>query len=545
MYRILVVDDEPLTKEYLKKNIPLIDSRFTVTCEAMEGTEALIILKNEKIDLIITDIKMPLMDGLELSKKVSENYPDIIIVILSGYDEFEFAKEAMRYAVKDYLLKPLVTEDLRKVLNNVAMDIEKINTKKFLHNTLLSLSEDSKKQISKNFLKAVVSESNMDISIMYPIIFKMKVSLIESEGTILLLKINEDSLLKKSISINDINLFNFILIEIATEEGAKLDGSTSFFDKDDNVAILIKIDEKDNYLKKAVGLFSLVSSSFIRKTGLSLSFGIGEPENDVLQMEISYKQAYNILYFRFLNGIVNLPTDHNIDIVTSIEKLENVNKIIRSIESGIIDNNELIFLLSLTKYVEHIENLFSDSPLRYGIYLINSLKQLLPYLPEELFEESYVLLKPLQNHEKVGLTVDFISNVFNKIIYLLAKGSLESKNPMNENDIVTKAKEYIYLHYAEPLSLALLAEKNSVSISYLSSIFHKNMGESYIKFLTRIRMEEATNLLKIAPRIKILEVSEKVGYVSAKHFSCIFKSYFNITPGDYQENYFNKKIKDQ
>jgi len=545
MYRILVVDDEPLTKEYLKKNIPLIDSRFTVTCEAMEGTEALIILKNEKIDLIITDIKMPLMDGLELSKKVSENYPDIIIVILSGYDEFEFAKEAMRYAVKDYLLKPLVTEDLRKVLNNVAMDIEKINTKKFLHNTLLSLSEDSKKQISKNFLKAVVSESNMDISIMYPIIFKMKVSLIESEGTILLLKINEDSLLKKSISINDINLFKFILIEIATEEGAKLDGSTSFFDKDDNVAILIKIDEKDNYLKKAVGLFSLVSSSFIRKTGLSLSFGIGEPENDVLQMEISYKQAYNILYFRFLNGIVNLPTDHNIDIVTSIEKLENVNKIIRSIESGIIDNNELIFLLSLTKYVEHIENLFSDSPLRYGIYLINSLKQLLPYLPEELFEESYVLLKPLQNHEKVGLTVDFISNVFNKIIYLLAKGSLESKNPMNENDIVTKAKEYIYLHYAEPLSLALLAEKNSVSISYLSSIFHKNMGESYIKFLTRIRMEEATNLLKIAPRIKILEVSEKVGYVSAKHFSCIFKSYFNITPGDYQENYFNKKIKDQ
>ena len=540
MYRILVVDDEPLTKEYLKKNIPLIDSRFTVTCEAMEGTEALTILKNEKIDLIITDIKMPLMDGLELSKKVSENYPDIIIVILSGYDEFEFAKEAMRYAVKDYLLKPLVTEDLRKVLNNVAMDIEKINTKKLLHNTLLSLSEDSKKQISRNFLKAVVSESNMDIRIMYPILFKMKVSLIESEGTILLLKINEDSLLKKSISINDINLFNFILIEIATEEGEKLDGSTAFFDKDDNVAILIKIDEKDNYLKKAVGLFSLVSSAFIRKTGLSLSFGIGEPENDVLQMEISYKQAYSMLYFRFLNGIVNLPTDHNIDIVTSIEKLENVNKIIRSIESGIIDNNELIFLLSLTKYVEHIESLFSDSPIRYGIYLINSLKQLLPYLPEELFEESYVLLKPLQNYEKVSLTVDFISNVFNKIIYLLAKGSLESKNPMNENDIVTKAKDYIYLHYAEPLSLALLAEKNSVSISYLSSIFHKSMGESYIKFLTRIRMEEATNLLKITPRIKILEVSEKVGYVSAKHFSCIFKSYLNITPGDYQENYFNK-----
>lgn len=541
MYRILVVDDEPLTKEYMKKNIPLIDSRFIVTCEAMEGTEALTILKNEKIDLIITDIKMPLMDGLELSKEVSENYPDIIIVILSGYDEFEFAKKAMRYAVKDYLLKPLIKEDLRKVLVNVAMDIEKINTKKFLHNTLLSLSQDSKKQISRNFLKAVVSESNMDIRIMYPILFKMKVSLIESEGTILLIKINEDSLLKKSISINDINLFNFILIEIATEEGEKFDSSTAFFDKDDNVAILIKIDEKDNYFKKAVGLFSLVSSTFTKKTGLSLSFGIGEPENDILQMGVSYKKAHTLLHFGFLNGIVNLPIDHNTDILTAIEKLQTINKIIRSIQSGIIDDNELLSLLSLSKYVEHIERLSSDSPLRYGIYLINSLKQILSHLPEELFRKSYVILNPLQDYTKVSLTKDFISSVFNKVIYLLVKGSLDSKNPINENDIVTKVKEYIYIHYSEPLSLALLAEKNSVSISYLSSIFHKSTGESYIKFLTRIRMEEATNILKIAPRIKILEISEKVGYVSSKHFSCIFKSYFNITPGDYQENYFNNK----
>lgn len=541
MYKILVVDDEPLTKEYLKKNIPVIDSRFIVTCEAMEGTEALTILKNEKIDLIITDIKMPLMDGLELSKEVSYNYPDIIIVILSGYDEFEFAKKAMRYSVKDYILKPLVKEDLCKTLNNVAVDIEKINTKKFLHNTILSLSEDSKKQISRNFLKAVVSESNMDIRIMYPILFKMKISLIESQGIILLLKINEDSLLKKSISINDINLFKLILTEIAVEEGEKFDGSIAFLDKDDNTSILVNIDEKDNYISKAVGLFSLVSSTFTKKTGLTLSLGIGEPENDVLQMEVSYKKAYTMLYFRFLNGIVALPTDHNTDIVTAIKKLQNIDKIIRSIQSGIIDDNELLFLLSLAKYVEHIEILSIDSPLRYGIYLINSLKHLLPYLPEELFEKSYLILKPLQDYEKVRLTKDFISSVFNKVIYSLAKGSLESKNHMNENDIVTKAKEYIYLHYSEPISLALLAEKISVSISYLSSIFHKSMGESYIKFLTRIRMEEATNLLKITPRIKILEVSEKVGYISSKHFSCIFKSYFNITPGDYQENYFNKK----
>lgn len=111
------------------------------------------------------------------------------------------------------------------------------------------------------------------------------------------------------------------------------------------------------------------------------------------------------------------------------------------------------------------------------------------------------------------------------------------------NDIVQKAKEYIYVHYREPLSLALIAEKIGVSSSYLSNIFHKSVGESYIKFLTRVRMEQAEKLLKSTPPYKVYDISERVGYISVKHFSFIFKKYFKISPGEYQEKYL-AEIKD-
>lgn len=120
MYNLMIVDDEPLTREYFKLNIHKLDERWEVVAEAMEGSEALEILDKLNIDLVITDIKMPVMDGLELCKVVSEKYPNIKLVILSGYDEFDFARQAVKYGVVDYILKPIVKEELKSMLGKVA-----------------------------------------------------------------------------------------------------------------------------------------------------------------------------------------------------------------------------------------------------------------------------------------------------------------------------------------------------------------------------------------------------------------------------------------
>jgi len=106
----------------------------------------------------------------------------------------------------------------------------------------------------------------------------------------------------------------------------------------------------------------------------------------------------------------------------------------------------------------------------------------------------------------------------------------------SENGIVSQAEHYIHTNYAQPISLALVAEKIDVSPNYLSSLFHKELGESYSKYVTRVRMEHAKRIMKENPGLRIYEIVNQVGYVSVKHFSYVFKQLFGVTPGEYQQS---------
>lgn len=537
MYKLMIVDDEPLTREFMKRNVSLLDPRWQVTQEAMEGSEALEKLKAEAVDLIITDIKMPVMDGLELTREVSNRYPDINIAILSGYEEFDFAKEAMRYGVRDYLLKPLVKDDLLKLLQAAADHIEQNRNRELALKAMESLSEESKEQVIKNFLKAVISEAYVEIKTIYPILFKLKVSLVEGEGVIMVLRINEDSLLVNSTKIGELSIFKLILSEISSEISGKLHNTRVFLDKYENTVILLDSDENTDYLKQCSELFSRISNEFTKKTGLCLSCGIGEPEDDVLQLDSSYHRAYHILEYGFLYGMnsLNSYSKINSEHPEHTAMVESINKIIRSIQSGLMDNNEMQYSLPLSKYVDCMEHFDTSALLRFGIYLVNSIRLNIPSLPPEKIDMAYSQLKSLCQPRKNALTKEDVLTIYKQVLQCIAEEPPASGDVINENDITAKAKNYIYTYYSTPLSLALLAEKISVSPSYLSSLFHKSIGESYVKFLTRVRMEEAAKLLRSKPDIKIYDVSEKVGYVSVKHFSYIFKNYFNITPSEYQE----------
>ena len=125
MNHILVVDDEPLMRTWLSKSIPKHSTCFDVPNTAQDGIEAIEYLKQAAYDVVITDIKMPGMDGLNLAKFIQENYPDTVVIIISGFNDFAYARKAIQYGVKDYLLKPLVDDDLIKLLNDISKRLQK------------------------------------------------------------------------------------------------------------------------------------------------------------------------------------------------------------------------------------------------------------------------------------------------------------------------------------------------------------------------------------------------------------------------------------
>ena len=535
MYTAIIVDDEPLTREYFKKNITSINPNWQIVAEASDGAEALDLISKKKIDLLITDIKMPVMDGLELCRKVLKNNPKQKVIILSGHEEFDFAKEAIELGVFSHTLKPIVKLELKKKLDKITQKIKTEEENKIELDRMISISKDLKKQVIEKFLKAIISDSYLEIKSLYPILFKMKENLIDSEGIIMILRADEDTIIKNNISISDIPIIKLLLKETASNivEDENRTGKV-FSDKEDNTTILLNIPDISSYTEYCKEIFNIIYNQFIKRTKIDISGSIGSLENEILQLNLSYNNAYNTILNRLIcgeNKLYVFNDDESIPDTTIY-----ISRIISSIKSGVLDNNEISYMAAISKYLEQMSNYNISEIFRFGIHLIKSLKELTNCIFDEKVEESLKYLKNLPQQESHVFTSNDVLQIFKELVIAL-KYQEETNSKQEEIDYITKAKDYIYIHYAEPISLALVAEEVCVSASYLSNIFHEKVGESYIKFLTKVRMEQAARLLKNKPELKIYRVAEKVGYISVKHFSYIFKNYFNQTPTEYQENH--------
>lgn len=151
------------------------------------------------------------------------------------------------------------------------------------------------------------------------------------------------------------------------------------------------------------------------------------------------------------------------------------------------------------------------------------------------------LLKPLNDND-IFETLKKLSDHSKMQSSLLIKKDDNDINCTAENKLIEMAKKYIYLHYREPLSLSVIADKLNVTTSYLSDLFHKSTGESYSKFITKLRMQQAIKLIKANPDEKIYEIAEKVGFVNSKHFNSVFKKFYNVTPTEFRQNFINNNF---
>lgn len=541
MYSVLVVDDEPLTREYLRANIPSFDGRWRVAGTAADGREALDALEREPVHLIITDIKMPVMDGLALCREVAKRpQPRPRIVILSGYDEFSLAKEAIRYGVNDYLLKPIVREELTETLGKIASELEREEGKRLAAEALKNASQTSRELIAKQFLQAVVSDSNVEIKALYPVVFRLKINLLEELGAVMLVLPDVETVLEKPIPPRDITVYRLLLHQIVTEIAERDGSGTVFFDRRQHTAVLVGGGSEEEIEAKCRSLYERVSETIRKHAGMTVTGALGTCETDVLQLNASYRRARDLLDLRILRGrgAFYLPRTFP-DGAEEAERKDRLERALAAVKSGLLEGSEVQWRSAVRQFAALVEPPEPIALYRYGAYLIDRLSDFLSPVPGETEERALVRLQQAGSALRSGPSepdAEAIAGHLVDIIRLFARDEAQNLEPDGGRpDIVARAKAYIMEHYAEPISLALVAERIGVSAAYLSSQFQKSGSESYIKFLTRIRMEQAAKLLRANPAEKIYDVAEKVGYVSVKHFSYVFKQHFQMTPGEYQE----------
>lgn len=533
MYRVMLVDDEKLTLEYLKISIPQQDSDWQVAVLCSDGIEALEWLTHHQVDLIITDIKMPEMTGLELSHKVKELYPNQKIIILSGYDEFKFAQKAIQYGVRDYLLKPISLGDLKKSLSEMKtlLKREKIETQAYSH--LVKMSENGKRQLASRFIKAVIHHAELETRSLYPLIHRMKISLIEGAARLLLFNLDIDLLIYNKIPVRDIPLYQYMIYQIVLEISEnQTDNIWTVLDHFDHTVVLISADTADAALEKGKNIYHIVSEVLQNQMNLSLSSSVSEPFTDIFEADKAYSQSMEILNARVFfrqNGFYSTK-DFNPEIRL---KSASLNQAVSSLWATICDHNIINQELAISSILELMPHYTQQDVLRFGLYWILEIYAKWDTKAAEHKKSCEQAIIKLAE-DNTNNTKKDVQRLFLSIAQLLSvSGDLPVKN-MDENLLITEAKNYILANYAQPLSLTLVADELGITPNYLSSLFHQEMGESYIKYLTHVRIEHAIQLMKENPRMKIYDIVEKVGYVSVKHFSYVFKQTKGMSPSEYQ-----------
>lgn len=539
MQSILIVDDEPLTREFLKLNISSIDPQWSVQGEAANGAEALEFLNKFKVDLVITDIKMPVMDGIELCREIKLKWPAQEIVILSGYDEFAFAQQAMRYHVHGYLLKPIKISAIKEILNEVSEIITKRKKETIAFNTLKNLSIDYESHLCRSYIRAIIQNSNTEIEALHPMIYKMKVDLMQSAGIILILKLDIESVILQKLPPNDLPVFFYILYQITSEIVDDKSYGFAVLDSDENTVVYITGDGEDDIENKCELLFASVSDFIKEHTGLSVTGFIGTSKTEILEMYSSYKDAAQLIPLSLIKNGKKIFKRNDLD-DNSKEQINALEKFADSVVNSLVDGSDDGVHITLNSYINEMKALTPESVLKYSLYLTNKIKLYNNKIDEERLRHFLVSAEKFADEKASGTNgqnllsqQDVFAFYYKFITVLWGKEENGGKIPPTQK-LVDNAKEYVYEHFAEPITLSQVADSLDVSVTYLSKVFHDVVGESYIKFITRVRMEYAARLIKANPNEHIFSVAEKAGYFSLKHFNYVFKEFYNMTPTEYQ-----------
>lgn len=520
MNHILVVDDEPLMRTWLSKSIPKHSTCFDVPNTAQDGIEAIDYLKQAAYDVVITDIKMPGMDGLNLAKFIQENYPDTVVIIISGFNDFAYARKAIQYGVKDYLLKPLVDDDLIKLLNDISKRLQKhtptllanpteeerANPRAMLFRAIL---EDDSDGIYQGY--KVFSSTDTDPMLPYACVIQAALLPIARDNAVLPTEAHSRNYRQNLAAVSLCKKYNW----------------TPFFGNNGDTYIVAEGETKAALIANLHEFQSDFSASF--RFAQDANLFAGRIVDD--SMDLSYSLAS-------IAGLHSLPLFtsnelHSYALLSEYQQqiieFEKANK---KVLSDFAASQETTLRTDIDQLCSLVPHKNSAALWEMGCYMIQSITDCF-LIEDALLTSAWKELTDFCTSCAGGVSdANFSHAVYQSVFCLLGKEQTITQDTM---PVIKMAKEYINQHFCESISLSEVADYCNVNSSYLSNLFHKQLGISYSKYLMQIRMERAVAYLKDSPETKIYEIGEKLGFVSTKHFISVFKKYYGVSPTTYQK----------
>ncbi|MFL0164390.1 response regulator transcription factor [Candidatus Clostridium helianthi] len=538
MYKVMIVDDEIPAREILLCIINWEDTDFRIVYSASNGKEALDKYTDIKPDLIITDIQMPIIDGLDLIEEVQKINKSQKFLILSCYEDFTYAQRAMKMGVTDYLIKDLITpNDLYGILAKTKTDLDNITIKK---------SEIKKEHKLLNFLR-----ENKDIALRklifndisqddcYNLIENLNLNLNGKLFVLFLIQI--DNFFKY---IEDENFYTNTLNEIiknVSESIEELNIGECFYSENGEFTAIVRltptISEAD-IINECYYLAQEIRKRISLMHNISLTISVSSTFKKPFKIKKYFDEAFKLSKMKVFLGndtiILNNTFVKNLDLDTDT-LVKRINAINIAIEQNNIENlkSELTHL-----YDKDIRGFMQFN---YLNYINSSLLDLVvrtcnrySIAYEDIFSTSYLPIEILSTKETVEEMSGWFIEIFTKIININFNNSFKNKYSKKVADSIDYINKNLF---NQSLSLTDIAENINVHKVYLCRIFKEETGENVTQYILRARIEKSKEII-LSTNYKLYEISDKLGFNSPQQFSILFKKVTGITPNQFRDSYF-------
>ncbi len=524
MYKLLVADDEYWTREKIRSMISWEDYQIDFMSPAQDGEEVLQIMMRDRPDILITDINMPFLNGVELVKRVKEQYPEVVVLVLSGYDDFAYVRETLMAGAINYLLKPVSKIDLIQAVSNALGRISEKEENERQNLKAASLLQDRE-------LSLLVEKERIRFSMMPA----AETPLDPAGCSLMLVKIHDLQALMARYQYD----MNYLSYSIKKKLG-EVDSQQklivfNYINRSNEFLVVTELDAGGQQV-----LALKIMKQLCGETDSPITVAVSEQAYSMDSLHDAYVQSISVLMTRpynrenvilFFNKEKN---SMNTQVVNCISqemerRLKTVlktgsEKALKSflMEEAGLDSCESFNLMEMKQIVNRISAVFLDylagkGASEAGIRELGRLEQMADKAVEGLdVEELLSLLTEMQN---------------------VVLGEKKSEVIGNIRDYVKEAVDYINENYFEELTLSGLSEKYAVESSYFSRLFKQETGENLMLYIASRRMEKAKELMR-REDINIAEVAFMVGYDDYTYFSKVFKKHTGVSPREYRNRLF-------
>ncbi len=533
MYKVFLVEDEIVIREGIKNKIHWEDEGFIIVGDESDGELAYPIIISEQPDILITDIKMPFMDGLELSKLLKKEMPQLKIIIISGYSDFGYAQQAIDIGVSEYLLKPITSGKLMTAVKNAAVAIEKERSDKQILEQYKFLVYQKQREKRTDFFNALVS-GKMSLSQIIEQEKELGIDMVARVFCVFLFQFKgQEDMYEYS---NDI-----VQSETRMTQALSTFPNIKIFERGMDGWAFILLGENELQINESTKeLCNLLIGICEDKT--HYFGGIGRVVHRVRDIQQSYldaNSAFSLRYFerrdQFLsyNDVANIKAQIGNRINVSELHLEKLDRDLLEefLKRGTIND--------VDEFVDSYFDGFGSNAIKSTIFR--------HYIIMDGYSAIMKFLKTLKYpKEKIHSSLNGTNNILDhlssfedccKFYKSILKEAIDIRNKNSQkrySGLIDHAKEYMHHKFnMSDLSLDQVASTVNLSPNYFSSLFNQETGMTFIEYLTDTRMEKAKDYLRCSSK-KISEIGFLVGYLDSHYFSYIFKKTQNCTPSEYR-----------